>query len=59
MCPVDRPVTHARGYALAQVGLAAGVVVLIFLAPIYLWRAARWISRPQRTPRAMRIGAHS
>ena len=22
MCPVDRPVTHARGYALAQVGLA-------------------------------------
>ena len=48
MCPVDRPVTNARGYALAQIGLAAGAVVLIFLAPIYLWRAARWL-----------FGAHS
>ena len=48
MCPVDRPVTNARGYALAQIGLAAGAVVIIFLALIYLWRAARWI-----------FGAHS
>jgi len=46
MCPPDRPVTHARGYALAQLSIAAGAVLLLILAPIYLYRAFRWLFGP-------------